>query len=140
MNVPQPKKIYRASTATALRVGRIFHRKATSIWTELEYKAFKLLLPFDEDDLALVERYYEKNWPPRNQVNILRTALITFLNNYPGELDRARIWCAAHPVVKPPRKIIPLPKMIEGEMTEEERLQSAAEFEKLMGRAPKLAL
>lgn len=93
------------------------------------------LHPVSVEEIALLERYYKANWPPRRGHNILRTDLITLLGNWPGEVDRAKGWIAAHPIkVPPPRKIIPLPKAIEQEMTAGERAQANADFEKLMGR------
>lgn len=85
------------------------HRRETTRWLPKEIKAFKLLLPIEESDLASMERYYRKNWPPRHNKNCLRTDLYTLLNNWMPELDRANAYNEAHSVKPPPRKIIPLP-------------------------------
>lgn len=85
------------------------HRKPSTKWLPKEIKAFQLLLPIDETDLASMERYYRMNWPPRHDKNILRTDLLTLLNRWTGELDRANIWNESHPEKPKPRKIIPLP-------------------------------
>ncbi len=78
----------------ALRLAAIFHRKPTTSWTDKEVRAFKALGQLDLADLEAVEAYYAAHWPPdsRNSKNILRHDLITFLNNFRGEVDRARMW------------------------------------------------
>lgn len=83
------------------------HRRGA--WNEKrEIKPFRLLAPYiREEDLLMVERYYQKNWPPRTGVNILRHDLSTLINNWEPETDRARIWCEAHPLKPKPRVIIP---------------------------------
>lgn len=80
------------TTPEALRVAGMFGRRPTSKWSDSEVKKFKKLCPFDPEDLALVERYYaaEKS----NDDSILRRSLEVFLNNFPGEVDRARMWQA----------------------------------------------
>lgn len=77
------------STDQSKRFAAIFHRRETSAWTEKEIKAYKRLGTVPLEDLAAVEKYYATNWPPRRDVNILRHDLVTFLNNFSGEVDRA---------------------------------------------------
>lgn len=125
------------TSATAKRMATIMHRQHTTKWAENEIKAFRKLLPIEENDLAILERYYSRNWPPRTNVNHLRHDLATLLNHFAGELDRARIWCDSHKPKQIPRKIIPLPVLPEQAMTPEERLQAEADFERLCGRKPK---
>lgn len=99
----------RPTSPEAKRIAVIFHRKLTTRWQPKEIQAFKLLLPIEELDLALMERYYRMNWPPRHGKNALRTDLYTVLNNWTGELDRANTWNETHPEKPKPRVIIPLP-------------------------------
>lgn len=99
----------RPTSQTAKRVGAIMHRRETTRWLPKEIKAFQLLLPIEESDLASMERYYRMNWPPHHGKNCLRTDLLTLLNRWTGELDRANIWNEEHPEKPKPRKIIPLP-------------------------------
>lgn len=101
---------------------------------------FKHLSPFDEEEFTLVERYYRVNWPPLHGKNMLRHDLATLLNNFASEIDRAKVWAASHPLKIAPRKIIPLPKPAEQEMTAGEREQANADFERLTGRKPRLSL
>jgi hypothetical protein len=100
------------TTEAAKRLAALNHRQLTTPWTEKEIATFKSLHRAGAftsfDDLELVERYYAENWPPCRNKNILRHDLKTFLNNYPGEVDRARAWCEKH-ALKGTRKIIPLP-------------------------------
>ncbi len=77
------------TTPQSKRVAKIFHRKLETPWTKKEVESYKLLGDIPEDDLAAVEAYYGSNWPPTRNVNILRHDLLTFLNNFSGEVDRA---------------------------------------------------
>lgn len=98
------------SSPIALRMAAIMHRKSSTPWNlRKEIKPFRALSrAISEEDLALVERYYARNWPPRTGVNHLRHDLATLINNWQGEVDRAQIWSEKHPIVAI-RKIIPLP-------------------------------
>jgi hypothetical protein len=54
-----------------------------------ELKAYRKTVPVDERDLRnLEEWYYEKL--PSGAPDYRRTTLITLLNNFSGELDKAR--------------------------------------------------
>jgi len=83
----------------SLRFAAIFHRRPTTPWQENEIAAYKRLGTVDESDLAAVERYYAANWPARTGVNILRHDLLTFINNFQGEVGRA---IASTTQAKPP--------------------------------------
>ena len=135
------KKSARIPTSeTAKRIGAIMRRRPTTPSNDAkEVRPFRNLSPHvSDDDLTLVEEYYARNWPPRSNVNHLRHDLATLINNWQGEVDRARIWTSAHPRKQPPRKIIPLPRsLVQPEpFSPEERLAAANDFEKLMGRRP----
>lgn len=108
------KKSARLPTSEpAKRIAAIFHRKLLTKWHEKEIKTFRALVKdgyFDDlAGLALIERCYRMQWPPRRDKNILRHDLATFLNRFQTELDRATAWCEAHPEKPKPRVIIPLP-------------------------------
>jgi len=79
-------------TEEAQRLGAIFHRRSTTPWTDKEVRAFRKLCPIDSEHLAAVEAYYAGNWPPGHDKNILRHDLLTLLNNFTGEVDRAKQW------------------------------------------------
>ncbi len=128
------------TSSTAVRIAAVLHRRPDTPWNEKkEIEPFRRMSKTVKDeDLTLVERYYAVNWPPRTSVNHLRHDLATLINNWQGEVDRARIWCEAHPKKQPPRVIIPLPRsLIEPEpLSEEEKQASGDSFAKLMGRRP----
>jgi hypothetical protein len=71
------------------RVGAIFRRRHSTLWSSEEIKAFKLL-SIDPEDLDVVEEYYRVQAGKEN--SICRTSLLTFLRHFSGEVDRARRW------------------------------------------------
>lgn len=71
----------------AIRIGAIFNRRSTTRWSEKEIKAFKSLGQVDENDLSTLEVYYRDNSGKPD--TYLRRDLMTLLNNFSGELDRA---------------------------------------------------
>lgn len=84
------------TTDQSKRIADIFHRKHTTPWSEKEVKAYHKIGTVDPDDLDAVAEYYDANWPPVRDVNILRHDLVTFLNNFPGEVGRAKAWREAN--------------------------------------------
>lgn len=103
----------RPTSEQAKRIATIMHRKLTTAWNAKEIVQFRKLLKagcFESaEDLANLERYYARNWPPDRNKNMLRHDLPTLLNNFQGETDRANAWSERHPAKPVPRKIIPLP-------------------------------
>jgi uncharacterized protein YdaU (DUF1376 family) len=73
---------------TMLRLGALFNRKPTTRWDKKEIKALKELGKVDESDLAILERYYTERIPKAEDFR--RHDLQTLLNNFNGEVDRAR--------------------------------------------------
>lgn len=70
-----------------LRLNRLFRRREASKWSAKELKAYEAgaeLCPIDE--FEMVEAYYLSGVP------YLRKDLQTLLNNWNGEVDRARKW------------------------------------------------
>jgi len=76
------------------RLGKIFGRRESTAWSEKERRALRALSPLDPDDLELIERYYRLPEPPRGSL-YRRKDLLTLLNNWPGEVDRARAHSAS---------------------------------------------
>ena len=70
-----------------LRLNRLFKRKPSTRWNRRELKAYKEL-EISEDDLILVEAYYGSSIPTAKDFR--RHELQTLLNNWNGEVDRAR--------------------------------------------------
>lgn len=76
-----------------LRIGGWFGRRKTTPWTEKEMRAFRLL-KIDPEDMELLNVYYSdpEGLDRKMQKDIRRRDLITLLNNWPGEVDKARTW------------------------------------------------
>jgi hypothetical protein len=123
------------------RIATMMHRKLTTHWSEKEYKQYKRLYKDgcfnDLDDLALMERYYafERR---RGEHGRHRRDLITLLNNWQGEMDRATAWGEQHQLKPPPRKIIPLPPVPSAPLilSAEDEAQRERFLEQLRARNP----
>lgn len=74
------------TTDQSRRIATIFKRRHTTAWSDGEVRVYKTLGTIPEEDLALIEAYYSSD------AQYLRHDLATFLNNFAGELDRARKW------------------------------------------------
>lgn len=72
------------------RIAGIFHRKLTTPWTDAEIRSYRKLR-VEEEDLRVVEEYYQSEIA-KGDDGRHRRDLGTFLNNYPGEVDRAKAW------------------------------------------------
>jgi len=77
------------TTPQALRIASLFNRRSSTAWSAKEIRAFKAMGKVDPEDLELVCRYTENERRKGNDGRHRRD-LLTFLNNFPGELDRAR--------------------------------------------------
>src|ERR1700752_4423088 len=93
MKEPQKTNPKCPRTTEGQRIAKLFHRKPSTPWTDKEIRRFKSLKKagcFDDPaELLMVERYYEAE-RKKGSDGIHRRDLYTFLNNYGGELDRAR--------------------------------------------------
>jgi len=83
-----------------LGVGGWFGRKPTTEWSARELKAWKDFNP-DADDLTLLDAFYSLDAPPEARNFYRRNDLLTFLNNWRGEIDRARQFFANNPNLDP---------------------------------------
>ena len=72
------------TTEAAKRIATLFGRKLTTEWSDREIRAFKNCGAIDLADLALVEKLYASGY------QFKRTSLLTFLNNFLGEVDNAK--------------------------------------------------
>ena len=79
------KKLSRVDENTPLmvRIGSWFGRKEKTLWSILEAEALAMINPSDEDVCEMENRYTSGD-------EYLRRDLITLLNNWQGELDKAR--------------------------------------------------
>jgi DNA-binding transcriptional ArsR family regulator len=82
--VPQHKPL----PSELIRMGALLGRRPNSKWSPKEIKAAKSLLPVPEEDFALLERYYRASIPEAKDYR--RRTLQVLLNNWQGEVDRAR--------------------------------------------------
>ncbi len=75
----------------AQRIAVLFHRRGS--WSEKESHQYNKLLKaraFNDEDFTLIEGYYASERAKKDGIH--RRDLYTFLNNYPGEVDRATAW------------------------------------------------
>lgn len=76
-----------------IRIGSWFRRRPDSKWSPREIKALKFVLTLNtpESDLSILEeRYTDKS------VKYLRQDPLTLLNNFNGEIDRAKAYADGH--------------------------------------------
>lgn len=85
----QPKKeeAYKP-TPNQIRLNALFRRRDSTRWDKKELAALKAIEPIDEADFAVVLKWYSAKLPPDQDFR--RRDLITLLNNWNGEVDRAR--------------------------------------------------
>lgn len=77
-----------ANTPAMIRIGSWFGRQESTLWTVAEAEALQRVNP-SEKELAGMEGYYAAD---HGEKDYRRTSVITLLNNWPSELDRAREW------------------------------------------------
>lgn len=71
------------TTETAIRIAGLKKRRLTTPWSVKEIKAFKAIGNIPEEDLLAMEAYYASD------CEYLRRDMLTLLNNWQGEVDRA---------------------------------------------------
>lgn len=69
-------------------VADLFHRRHTTPWSDKEIQSFKKLKTQSDEDFQVVAELY------RSDYEFLRHDLLAFLNNFTGEVDKARKWKA----------------------------------------------
>jgi hypothetical protein len=120
---PHAQKSKAAKGPIQLRACSIFHRRPETPLTQAEHRAFSkskaAMLATSEEDWQLMERFYAAPQPE----TYARKDLATLVNNWNGELDRARAWSANG---KPKTlKSTPLPPL-RGTATDEATLKNMA--------------
>jgi len=73
-------------------------------WGEKEIKAMRKLWPIPQEELDLIESFYSAEIP--RDKDFRRGALFTLLNNWAGEVDRARKFSASAPRSESVRKFL----------------------------------
>lgn len=86
-SISTEKKDVFPTTERSKTIASLFGRRETTAWDEKEIKAFRATQKHPDEDFNLVIEFYQKSNSP-----FLRKDLGTFLNNFTGELDRARKW------------------------------------------------
>ncbi|SKB07885.1 Uncharacterized conserved protein YdaU, DUF1376 family [Prosthecobacter debontii] len=71
-------------SAEQIQIGSWFNRRASTVWSEREQKAWKGV-HLEEEDLEILQWFYTESG-----CRYLRQDLLTLLNNWRGEIDRAR--------------------------------------------------
>jgi hypothetical protein len=71
---------------------RMFRMKDTTPWNEKTIEKYKSLQPIDQDDLRVVEKWMTATIPETSRFRFRRQDLITLLNNWAGEVGKARSW------------------------------------------------
>jgi len=79
------------NTPTMQRLGATHGRRATTLWTVAEAEALLRVKP-DDEEITLMIEFYEAVIPNPDVNDRRRQQLQTLLNNWNGELDKARIW------------------------------------------------
>ena len=82
-------KVNVPTTEISKRIADLFGRSHATPWSESEIKSYKAAGRIQIADLELIERYYASE-RQRGEKGLHRRDLGTFLNNFAGELDRAR--------------------------------------------------
>lgn len=82
-------------TEIQVRVGKLLGRRTSTKWNDKELAALDAIGEPVEEDLLLLEDFYNALIAPEEDHR--RTALLTLLNNWNGEVDKARIWKLKNP-------------------------------------------
>lgn len=82
------------ATPLQIRVGKLLGRRETTRWSEKEIAALNAIGEPAEEDLQLLEDFYNAIIEPEQDHR--RTALLTLLNNWNGEVDKARFFKLAN--------------------------------------------
>jgi hypothetical protein len=82
-------------TPLMFRFAAIFNRQRTTKFSPKEIAAINKILPVNEDDLRIVERFYATDY------EYTRDSLGTLLNNFPSEVDKAANYFRKKSKLKP---------------------------------------
>tara|TARA_R110000744_G_scaffold91394_1_gene177373 strand:- start:197 stop:1138 length:942 start_codon:yes stop_codon:yes gene_type:complete len=82
-----PKRAAWTPNSEQSQINKLFNRRETTKWSTKELRAFKAI-DMETEDLGLIVRYYKAE--PKGDLDMRRRDIATLLNNWPGEVDRAR--------------------------------------------------
>jgi hypothetical protein len=77
------------------QIGALLGRRPTTRWSKKEKAALKAIAPIDPEDMAILEKFYSANIAP--DLDHRRTSIQTLLNNWNGEIDKARLYSLQNP-------------------------------------------
>jgi hypothetical protein len=105
---PNPPRGNRAGwnpSEDQIKVASWFHRKPSTKWADDEIRKWKAL-PMESGDIQTLDAYYTADMP--DGCDYRRRDLKTLLNNWRGEIDRARAFCGVtQSEQKPNRRKLP---------------------------------
>lgn len=78
----------------ALKICSWFNRRETTVWADKEVRAYKKILKTSDEDVALLNSYYTAEI--KRDEDYRRHDVVTLLNNWPGEIDRAKAFVSTH--------------------------------------------
>lgn len=81
-----------ANSETMLVIGGWFGRRSTTLWSREEAAALEALGALDPEDLDVLQRFYRADHPA--EADYRRRNVVTLLNNWNAEVDKARRWDA----------------------------------------------
>jgi len=86
----QKKRIkVKKNTELMVKLGELFDRRSTTLWNLYEAEALQELNP-DKDEIAIIVKYYQAD--DIGEIDPRRQNAETLLNNWTGEIDRAKKW------------------------------------------------
>lgn len=111
-NTPKPPQAGDSDRREKLReqsreIGSWFNRKESTNWSDKEKKRLGKIGPLPADEMASMAAYYTAEI--QDEENIRRRDVFTLLNNWPGEVDRARKFCRQNPDAAPAQAPAPPP-------------------------------
>lgn len=82
--------------AYMVRIGKWFNRRESTKWSDKEIKSLKSVVKLNtsDEDLSVLESMYLSNYKYK------RKDIVTLLNNWNGEIDRARELSQSNPLIK----------------------------------------
>lgn len=78
-----------------IRIGKLLGRRESTAWSDKELDALKKIKDPTEEEWEQIERFYAADIPKDHDFR--RTTIQVLLNNWTGELDKARIYSTQNP-------------------------------------------
>lgn len=78
-----------------IRIGKLLGRRDSTAWSKKELDALRQIGEPPEDELAMIEKFYAAEIPKADDYR--RTTMQILLNNWTGEIDKARLYKLQNP-------------------------------------------